>query len=72
MTGNELLRKLHAIARRRGVEFRVDPKRGKGSHQAVYLGGRKTVLPDPRREVRTGTLLGILRQLGITREEWED
>ena len=71
MTGHEFLRRLHALAKRRGVDFRVDPKRGKGSHQTVYLGRRKTVVPDPRREMKVGMAMGILEQLGVTRAEWE-
>jgi hypothetical protein len=46
MTGLEFLRRLHALARRRGIEFRVEARRGKGSHQTICLGHAKTVIPD--------------------------
>jgi mRNA interferase HicA len=56
---SELLRKL----RRLGAT--VQPQRGKGGHVRVQLGGRRTIVPTGGREVRTGTLHSILRDLGL-------
>ncbi|HYB57527.1 MAG TPA: type II toxin-antitoxin system HicA family toxin [Alphaproteobacteria bacterium] len=66
MRGNDLIRSLMKLGRRRGVPVRVDAKRGKGSHLVLYFGARKSVVPDPQRELKTGTLHGILKQLGLT------
>jgi hypothetical protein len=64
VTGAELLRHLRELARRRGQGFRFDPRRGKGDHGTVYFGGRRSLLPG-RGELKTGTLHGILRDLGL-------
>jgi mRNA interferase HicA len=38
----------------------------KGSHLKVYLGGRQSVLPmHPKRELKTGTVAGIKKRLGL-------
>ncbi|HET6520869.1 MAG TPA: type II toxin-antitoxin system HicA family toxin [Geminicoccaceae bacterium] len=65
VTGNELLRRLRRLARRRGVPFRHVAGRGKGSHGRIYFGDRLTTLQDPRRELPKGTLRGMLDDLGI-------
>jgi len=65
MTGNEFLRKLRALGRKRGVLVVLDAARGKGSHQTVYFGTAFTVLRNPKDELRTGTLHGMCSQLGI-------
>lgn len=43
----------------------------RGSHHLMFHPARRQVVPVPvhRREVKTGTLIGILRSTGITREE---
>jgi mRNA interferase HicA len=69
MTGNELLRLLKRLAKRRGVACWYDPGQGKGSHGRLYFGNGFTTLPDPRKEMRQGTLQGILRDLGITTDD---
>lgn len=38
---------------------------GKGDHGALYLGDRKTIVPDLRKDLRRGTLRAMCRQLGI-------
>jgi mRNA interferase HicA len=38
----------------------------KGSHLKVYFVGRQSVLPmHPKRELKTGTVAGIKKQLGL-------
>jgi mRNA interferase HicA len=38
----------------------------KGSHLKVYFGGRQTVLPmHPKKELKTGTVEAIKKQLGL-------
>lgn len=64
VTGRELLRRLRRLARQRGVVFAVDASRGKGDHVTIWLGPRFTILGD-RGELKTGTLHGMLKQLGL-------
>ena len=65
MTGNEFLKRLKALAEVKQLAMRVDQKRGKGSHQTVYLGSAFTVIRNPKDELKTGTLHGMCKQLGI-------
>jgi predicted RNA binding protein YcfA (HicA-like mRNA interferase family) len=67
MTSAELLRKLQKLARQRGIEVRVE--RGKGSHRKVSFGQSRTIIPMHGSELKTGTLNGILRDLGIKKED---
>lgn len=69
MRGNDLIRslmKVGRIGRKRGVPVRVEAKRGTASHVLLYFGSEKSVIPDPHREPRTGTLPGILKQLRLS------
>ena len=45
------------------------PDLGKGSHGVRTLGNRRTVVRNPRGELKTGTLRAMLDQLGISRED---
>ena len=38
---------------------------GKGSHLKVYLNGKQSVLPMHNIELKTGTVTGIKKQLGL-------
>ena len=69
MQGNELIRKVVALAQKRGVAVRLDRKRGKGSHQTLYFGDRKTIIRNPRDELKTGTYYATLKQLGIDEKD---
>lgn len=64
VTGAKLPRHLRELARRCKLGFRFDPRRGRGDHGTVYFGGRQSLLPG-RGELKTGTLHGILRDLGL-------
>jgi predicted RNA binding protein YcfA (HicA-like mRNA interferase family) len=54
--------------------FIYAPKRGKGSHIAMYKieeDGTKRLVIIPRKDdIPRGTLLSILKQAGLTREEF--
>ena len=43
--------------------------RQRGSHVVMRRGGAGTVVP-PHKPVKTGTLAGILRQVGVTQDEF--
>jgi mRNA interferase HicA len=65
MRGHDFIARVKELARERGVEFRFDATRGKGSHGTVWFGSRFTVVPNPRQELKKGTLAGMCRQIGI-------
>jgi mRNA interferase HicA len=65
----ELLRRLRRLAARRGVDFAVSQGR---SHTKVTLAGRRSVIGRHSADLKTGTLQGILKQLGLRPEDIED
>lgn len=65
MTGNEFLKRLKALAKLKSVTVKYDPKRGKGSHGTVYFGDKRTILRNPKDELKTGTLHGMCDDLGV-------
>jgi mRNA interferase HicA len=71
MTGNEFLRRIKRLGRAHDIAVRFDPSPGKGSHGALYYGGRRTTLKDLRKEIGPGLLRDMLVQLGLTRRDLE-
>jgi mRNA interferase HicA len=69
--GSELLRLLRRLARRRDWLFDWRPDLGKGSHGRLLINRRRTVMPDLKRELKTGTLISILNDLSIDRDDLE-
>jgi mRNA interferase HicA len=70
VTGNELLRKLRRLARRRGVQFEFDAAGGKGGHGLITFGHRRTTLRSSRhKEIPTGALRGMLSDLGLASKD---
>jgi mRNA interferase HicA len=67
--GNEFIRRVQALAKERGLECRVDEKRGKGSHVTLYFGKRLTVVRNPKDQLKTGTLHATCKQLGIEKAD---
>jgi mRNA interferase HicA len=65
MTGREFVRRMRRLARKRGLGVRLDPSAGKGDHATLYLNGRKTIIPDMRKDSPRGTFHNMCRQLGI-------
>lgn len=65
MTGNEFIKRIRALGRERGVTVLLDTKRGKGSHQVLFMGAARTVVRNPKDELRTGTLHAMCAQLGL-------
>jgi mRNA interferase HicA len=64
--GNDFIRQVRRYAAEHGqpCEWRAD--RGKGSHGLLTLGSRRTVVRNPRDELKKGTLYAMLKQLGLT------
>lgn len=67
--GSEFLRKLRAIAKRRELDLRFAPARGKGSHGTVYLGATSTTLKDLKKEIGPGLLHAMCKDLGVDPKE---
>jgi len=63
MNSRELLRKL----RRLGAT--IDPDRGKGGHVRVERGPRSTYVPTGSGDMKRGTVLGILKDLGFSPDD---
>jgi len=66
MRGNEFIRRLQKYAKKQRLAFVWRPGRGKGSHGLLILGDRRTVVRNPKHELKTGTYHAMLKQLGIT------
>ncbi len=69
MTGNEFIRRVRKLGRERGIAVSFVAERGKGSHGTLYFGERRTIVRNPKDELKKGTLGAMLRQLGIQRDE---
>ena len=69
MTGKELIQRLKKLAKQRELDLRLESKRGKGSHTSIFLGEKFTVIPDLKKELKTGTLNAILKQLGLSKDD---
>ena len=67
MTGNEFLRRINRLGREGGIAVSFDQRRGKGSHETLRFGNRKTTLKDLRKEIGVGLLHVMLGQLGLSR-----
>ncbi len=70
MKGAEFIRRVRKAGRRQGVEVELHAERGKGSHRLLYFGERCTVVPDLKAELKTGTLHAMLKQLGLTLQDF--
>jgi mRNA interferase HicA len=68
VTGAEFIRRVRRIGRKRGVPVRFVATRGKGDHGTLYYGERRTIVAG-RGELKTGTLHGMLRDLGLTLDD---
>lgn len=71
MTGNEFVRRVRRLGRKRGVAVRFESRPGKGSHGRLHFGERFATVKDRRKEIGAGLLAAMLRQLGLNREDLE-
>jgi mRNA interferase HicA len=69
MRGNEFIRRVQKYAKARGVACEWHPELGKGSHGLLILGERRTVVRNPKDELKTGTLHAMLKQLGLLKHD---
>jgi mRNA interferase HicA len=69
MRGNEFIRRVQKHAKRSGIAFAWRADRGKGSHGILTLGDLRTVVRNPKDELKTGTYYAMLKQLGLTEHD---
>jgi mRNA interferase HicA len=67
--GSELVRKLRRLAKERGLEFSYEPRHGKGSHGQLFFGDKLTTVKDPKKEIGSGLLHDMLKQLDLKKED---
>ena len=70
MKGKTFIDRVLELGAVRGVSVLLDPKRGKGSHVTLYYGSRKTIVKDRRKELPSGLLSAMIRQLGLNRSDF--
>ena len=69
MKGSEFLRKVHNLARRKGVQCMFVSAKGKGSHGTLHFGSSFTVVKDRKKELGPGLFRAMCRDLGIDPKE---
>ena len=62
MNRNQLIQAIRKLARKQGVHFELDAKKGKGSHYRVEFGTKWTTVQS---DLNPGRIQRILRQLDI-------
>jgi mRNA interferase HicA len=67
--GNGFLRRIQKYAQPHGLSYEWRADRGKGSHGLLILGNRRTVVRNPKDELRTGTYHAMLKQLGLSEKD---
>ena len=65
MKAREFIRLVEKTGKQRNLAVRYVPRRGKGSHGTLFFGQQFTIVRNPKDELKTGTLHGMLRQLGL-------
>jgi predicted RNA binding protein YcfA (HicA-like mRNA interferase family) len=66
MNGNELIKKLKNL----GYRPRIELERGHGSHATLYIGSKRTIIKDRKKEIGKGLLNKMLKELGIDRNNF--
>ena len=60
---------MHKYAKAHGIHCEWHAEMGKGSHGVLILGERRTVVRNPKDELKTGTMHAMLKQLDLSRNE---
>ena len=68
MKDTDFIRRTRRYARKAGLMFRHDVRRGKGSHQRVEVGTKLTTVPQG--ELKPMLVAKMLKDLGIDRKDW--
>lgn len=65
MRGRQYLKKIKRLGRAEGIEVWTVKSRGKGSHQMLHYGDRKTTIKNPREDWSPQYFKLICTQLGL-------
>lgn len=68
--GVEFLRRARQYAKRHGLQFEFNPRRGKGSHGRILLGGCITAIKSGNKTLGTGLVHKMLKDLSIDPKEF--
>ena len=68
MNGKQFIKQARSWAKANGQEFSIDASRGKGGHQMIRVGDRKTTVKTS--EIGPGLLNAMLGQLNIPKDEF--
>ena len=71
MKGSEFLRRLKKLGKEKGIKVKLIEERGKGSHCTLEYGDHFTIIRNLKDELKTGTYNAMLKQLGISKKEFE-
>jgi mRNA interferase HicA len=69
MKGNEFIKRIQKLAKERGLSCSWHPDMGKGSHGVLKLDVCRTVVRNPKDELKTGTYHAMLKQLGLSEKD---
>jgi len=73
MKGGEFIKRIQKLAKERGFACSWHPGMGmgmgKGSHSVLKLGDTRTVVRNPKDELKTGTYHAMLKQLGVSEKD---
>ena len=69
MNGQEFLKRLRRLGKANGVKVQYDGKPGKGSHGRVYYGAAFTTIKNPTKEIGSGLLSKMLKDLQLTKDD---
>jgi mRNA interferase HicA len=67
--GAEFISKIEALGKARKIAVNFVPRRGKGSHGTLFFGKRCAIVGSLKKELKKGTVHGMLKQLGIKSNE---
>jgi predicted RNA binding protein YcfA (HicA-like mRNA interferase family) len=67
---SEFLRRARQYAKRHGLEFAFNPRRGKGSHGRILVGRRITAIKSGNKTLGAGLVHKMLKDLAIDAKEF--
>lgn len=66
MKGGAFVKRVQRYAKSKKIPCSWRPDMGKGSHGTLTLGDRRTIVRNPKDELKTGTYHSMLKQLGLS------
>ncbi len=69
LNGNQLLKRIRKLGKATGTKVGYDDKPGKGNHGRLYYGSRFTTIKALKKEIGTGLLNKMLKDLGVDKRD---